>query len=124
LHEDFDGVVQVEFVDAVGWEGVGVDAAVGVEVLRGLPGWFVPVRDGPALGGGDGQGSGHRVELQLDAFAVDDGFVMPGAQQDEIGEIGAAAVEPRNEVVGVEFAAAGAGGVAAAFAVDRAEQVR
>ena len=48
LHEDFDGVVQVEFVDAVGWQGVGVDPGVGVEVFGGLPGPFVAVRDGLA----------------------------------------------------------------------------
>ena len=59
----------------------------------------------------------------MDAFAVNDGFVVPGAQQNQIGEVGTSAFEPGDEVVGVEFAPSGAGGVAASFAVDGAEQV-
>ena len=63
-------------------------------------------------------------ELQTDAFAVDDGFVVPGAQQDEVGKVGAAAFEPRDDVVGGR-AGCGAGcrRVAAPLSVDRAEQV-
>ncbi len=123
MHEDFDGVVQVEFVDAVGWEGVGVDVAGGVEGFGGLPGWFVAVRDGPAAAvvTVSARVTGSRAEL--DAFAVDDGFVMAGAEQDQIGEIGPATPLPCEQMMGVEFAAPGAGRVAASFAVDRAEQV-
>ncbi len=122
LHEDVDGVVQVEFVTGAGRQGGSVDLAGGVEVFGGLAGPFGPVRDGPSGVGGDGQGAGERVQGEAEAAGVDDG-VMAGAGQDQVGQVGAAAVAPFDDMVGVEFAAAGAGGVAAAFTVDGAEQV-
>ena len=59
----------------------------------------------------------------MDTIAVADGLVVPGAQQNQIGVVGTATFKPGDEVVGVEFAPSGAGGVAASFAVDGAEQV-
>jgi hypothetical protein len=73
--------------------------------------------------GSDGQRSCRRIEFEAETFAVDDGFVVTGAQQDEIGEVGAAAVEPLHDVMSVEFAAPGARRIAATFAIHRAEQI-
>ena len=63
------------------------------------------------------------MQREVETAGVDDGVVVPGAQQHHVRQVGAPAVGPCGDVVGVEFAAPGAGGVAAAFAVDRAEQI-
>jgi hypothetical protein len=42
---------------------------------------------------------------------------------DEIGQVGRAAAAPVDDVVGVQGAVSGAAGEAAAFTVDRAEQL-
>jgi hypothetical protein len=75
------------------------------------------------VGSSSAAGRHGRVQGELEAFGVHDGVVVPGAEQNQIYQVGAAVVGPFFDVVGVEFAGAGAGGEAAAFAVDDAEEV-
>jgi hypothetical protein len=104
------------------------DAAEVQCVVAGIVGRFGrldmwwPVRYGGSGAGGDGECSCGRVQEELKAVGVHDG-VVAFAEQDQVGEVGAATGGPSLEVVGVQPAAARAGRVAAVFAVDGGEQV-
>ena len=52
------------------------------------------------------------MPLGVDVVVVEE-FVVAGAEQDEVVELGLAAVLVRDEVVGLEFAGGGAAGVLA-----------
>lgn len=83
LAEDADGVVEVEFVaGGGGWERARADGRV--EFVGWLPGHWRAVRHEEAVGR-------VHVELpvgvqrELEALGVDDGVVVAGAEQDEVG---------------------------------------
>lgn len=86
----------------------------------GLPqagvGWW---GDGDVVAGADGEDP-VGAQDELEPFGVDEGVVAV-AEQDEVVEVGAAAVGPVDDVVSVELRVARAAGEAAALAVEGAE---
>ena len=68
----------------------------------------------------DGQGP-VRGEGELEPLLVDQG-VVPLAQQDQVGQVGAPTVPPEADVMGVKATAPGAAGEAAALTVDALQQ--
>jgi hypothetical protein len=62
------------------------------------------------------------VQGELEAGVVQQG-VVPAADQHQLRQVGRSAERPPDEVVGAQFAVPVAAGEAAAFPVDRAEQL-
>ena len=62
------------------------------------------------------------VQHEPEALGVDEG-VVPGADEHQVVQVGAAAVGPVADVVGVQLLVSGAAGEAAALTVQGAEQL-
>jgi hypothetical protein len=77
-----------------------------------LAGWCVWLVGGDCASGFVFEGGLLGVAARADAVIVQQ-FVVAGAEQDEVVELGLAAVLERGEVVGLELAGGGAGGVLA-----------